>query len=98
MIITENGYPNADVICLDGKIHDAERIDYVERHLLNLKRAISEGVPVLGYYYWSFMDNMEWDGGYDPRFGLVFVDYKTLKRIPKDSFYWYKNLIKNGGI
>lgn len=98
LIITENGYPNADVICLDGKIHDAERIDYVERHLLNLKRAISEGVPVLGYYYWSFMDNMEWDGGYDPRFGLVFVDYKTLKRIPKDSFYWYKNLIQNGGI
>lgn len=98
IMITENGCPNADVVCLDGKIHDAERIDYIERHLLSLKRAIKEAIPVLGYYYWSFMDNMEWNGGYDPRFGLVFVDYNTMKRIPKDSFYRYRDWIRKGGV
>ena len=52
------------------------------------------GVPILGYFHWSFTDNFEWHSGYDPRFGLVFVDYETQQRIPKDSAYWYSDLIK----
>jgi beta-glucosidase len=93
IIITENGLASMDWICEDGKIHDAMRIDYLSRYLRQLERACQEGVDVRGYFSWSMLDNFEWAEGYEKRFGLVHVDFDTLKRTPKDSFYWYKDFI-----
>lgn len=93
VIITENGLTHPDVVCLDGKIHDAERADFIERYTRELLRAKDDGVDVRGYFYWSFMDNLEWELGFGPRFGLVYVNFDTLERIPKDSFFYYKDLI-----
>lgn len=95
LLITENGMSALDVISLDGGVHDPGRIDYLERHLSELKRAVSDGAKVEGYFLWSFLDNFEWEKGYDDRFGIVYVDYETQRRIPKDSFYWYQNMIKS---
>lgn len=97
IMITENGMADNDFICLDGKVHDPQRTDYIKRYLIQLKRAIDEGIPVIGYQYWSIMDNFEWAEGYSPRFGLIFVDYKTGSRILKDSAYEYGNIIKANG-
>lgn len=91
--ITESGMANNDWVMLDGKVHDPQRIDYLHRHLLGLKRTIDTGTPVKGYFQWSFMDNFEWAEGYTQRFGIVHVDYATQKRTPKDSYYWYRDLI-----
>ena len=95
--VSENGISCCDVISLDGKVHDSNRIDFINRYLLELKKAIKAGVDIRGYFYWSFMDNFEWGYGYKERFGLVYVDYRTQKRIIKDSGYWYKEVIKNKG-
>ncbi|MFV0362858.1 MAG: GH1 family beta-glucosidase [Suipraeoptans sp.] len=97
IIITENGYSGLDWVSLDGKIHDPQRIDYLHRYLLALERSMNEGVPIIGYQVWSFMDNYEWAEGYDPRFGIIFVDYTTLQRTLKDSAYWYSEVIKTNG-
>ncbi len=97
VLITENGMANVDFIMLDGKVHDPQRIDYVHRHLLWLERAIDEGVPVIGYQYWSLMDNFEWALGYSRRFGLIYVDYPTGNRILKDSALFYSDIIKTNG-
>src|SRR5262252_862930 len=85
LVITENGLSCRDWISLDGKVHDPGRIDFTARYLTELHRSIAEGVPVLGYFHWSILDNFEWAEGYKQRFGLVFVDYPTQRRIPKDS-------------
>jgi len=95
--VTENGLPTRDQLFLDGKVHDPQRIDYMHRILLELGRALREGVPVTGYYAWSLLDNYEWADGYKQRFGLTYVDYQTQKRIPKDSFDWYRQVIASGG-
>ena len=92
--IFEDGLACIDIISLDGKVHDSNRIDFLTRYLTDLEKAYNAGVPILGYFHWSFTDNFEWHSGYDPRFGLVFVDYETQQRIPKDSAYWYSDLIK----
>ena len=97
MFISANGIYCNDMIFLDGQVHDPKRIDFVHRYLLELSKAIAEGAPVQGYLYWSFLDNFEWSNGYDERFGLVYVDYPTLKRIPKDSARWYKEVIETNG-
>jgi beta-glucosidase len=97
MAITENGLATRDQVFLDGKIHDPQRIDFMHRYLTELGRAIKEGVPVTGYYAWSLLDNFEWADGYKQRFGLVYVDYQTQKRVPKDSFDWYKKVIASNG-
>ena len=97
LTITENGLSTRDQVFLDGKVHDPQRIDYMRRALLELSRAIEDGVPVGGYYAWSLLDNFEWADGYKQRFGLVYVDYASQKRIPKDSFEWYKNVIASKG-
>lgn len=94
LLITENGMSALDVISLDGGVHDPGRIDYLKRHLSELERAVLDGAEVEGYFLWSFMDNFEWEKGYDDRFGIVYVDYETQERIPKDSFYWYRDFIK----
>jgi beta-glucosidase len=97
LVFSENGYCNTDFVHLDGKVHDPQRIDFMARYLRAIGRAIDEGVPVAGYFYWSIMDNFEWAEGYKDRFGLVHVDYQTQKRIPKDSAYWYRDVIRSGG-
>ena len=83
-----------DWISLDGKVHDPNRIDFLERYLCELEKAANDGADIDGYFLWSFMDNFEWSFGYTERFGIVFTDYKTQKRIPKDSAYWYKDWMK----
>lgn len=95
--ITENGMSAHDWVSLDGKVHDPNRIDFLHRYLKGLKEAAESGCDVKGYFHWSFMDNFEWAKGYNPRFGLVHIDYTTLKRTPKDSAYWFKEVIENNG-
>lgn len=97
IMITENGLACNDVVSLDGKVHDSNRIDFLHRYLKEFKKAHEDGVDVIGYLSWSFMDNFEWHSGYSERFGLVYVDYQTLERIPKDSAYWYKEVINSNG-
>ena len=94
IIITENGFSCNDHIFLDGKVHDADRIDYLTRYINELSKAIDAGTDVIGYFHWSFTDNLEWHSGYNERFGLVYIDYATGRRIPKDSFRWYSQLIR----
>ena len=93
IIVTENGAAFADAQGHDGCVRDPERRDYIAAHVDALGRAIADGVPVVGYFAWSLLDNFEWAHGYARRFGLVYVDYPTLERIPKSSFYWYRDLI-----
>lgn len=93
--VTENGMSGTDWVQLDGKVHDPARVDYLTRYLTELSNAITDGVDVKGYMHWSFTDNFEWASAMRERFGLVFVDYETKQRIPKDSFYAYKNIILN---
>ena len=95
--ITENGLSNQDWIALDGKVHDPQRIDFLRRYLLALRRAADAGVPVKGYFQWSILDNFEWAEGYKERFGLVYVDYPTQRRIPKDSAWWYRDVAMSNG-
>lgn len=97
IMITENGMSSFDWVSLDGKVHDPNRIDFLHRYLRSIKDAVSEGIPVLGYQYWSIMDNFEWINGYDKRFGLVYVDYRTQKRTIKDSACWYRDVIATNG-
>lgn len=96
--IAENGVACNDRIYADGSVHDADRIDFCKTYLLEMGRAIAEGCDIRGYFHWSLMDNFEWNEGYDPRFGLIFVDYRNQDRIWKDSAYWYQNVIKNNEI
>lgn len=91
--VSENGMSNADVVSLDGKCHDPQRIDFMHRYLSELEKGMKNGADVRGYFHWSLLDNFEWGHGYKERFGLVHVDYETMKRTPKDSYYWYKDLI-----
>ncbi|MBR1404137.1 MAG: beta-glucosidase [Treponema sp.] len=95
--ITENGMACHDWVSLDGKVHDPNRIDYLHRYLLGLRNAAGEGIDIRGYFQWSLMDNFEWAEGYNPRFGMIYCDYATQKRIPKDSAYWYKTVIESNG-
>ena len=97
IIITENGMASHDWVCVDGKVHDSYRIDYLTRYLRGYRRAAEEGVPLIGYLQWSLMDNYEWSQGYTQRFGMIYVDYPTQKRTIKDSGYWYKNIIETNG-
>jgi beta-glucosidase len=91
--VTENGAAYDDTRGHDGSVHDPERVAFLESHLSAVAQALSDGVPVEGYFVWSLLDNFEWARGYGKRFGLVYVDYPTLQRIPKDSFYWYRDFI-----
>lgn len=97
VMITENGMANIDFVYADGRIHDPQRSEYIRNHIKQLKRANDEGVPVIGYACWCFLDNFEWCFGYSQRFGLVYVDYTTQKRILKDSAYVYRDIIKANG-
>lgn len=97
IIITENGMSCHDAVSLDGGVHDENRIDYLHRYLLEYKRAAEDGIELNGYYVWSLTDNFEWAHGYGQRFGLTYVDYKTQKRIVKDSGRFIKSVIEANG-
>jgi beta-glucosidase len=97
VVITENGHQNLDHVALDGHVHDPQRVDYLHRYLAELGRGIAEGNDVRGYFCWTLMDNFEWALGYNVRVGLVHVDFQTLKRTPKDSFGWYREVVRSNG-
>jgi beta-glucosidase len=95
--VTENGYAGRDWVNLDGGIHDFDRIDYTRRHLLHLERAIAEGIPVGGYYMWTFVDDYCWTEAYKDRMGLVHRHAVTQERTPKDSAFWFSEVIRTNG-
>ena len=95
--VTENGMSSHDWVSLDGKVHDASRVDFMHRYLREFKKAAADGVDLRGYFAWSLMDNFEWAYGYSERFGMVYVDYQTQKRTVKDSGLFYKNVITSNG-
>lgn len=92
LYITENGAAFPDVLA-DGAVDDPRRVSYLDTHLAAVAQAIDEGVPVGGYFLWSLLDNFEWARGYTERFGIVYVNFETLERIPKASYYWYRDFI-----
>lgn len=94
--ITENGAACRDQLTHDKKIYDTDRILYLRNHFLHAQKAINEGIPLKGYFVWSMFDNFEWAEGYNKRFGIVYVNYNTLERIPKESFQFYKKVIRSG--
>lgn len=95
MFIAENGAAFEDRVEDHGQIHDLKRLDYIKSHILEVQRAINDGMNVRGYLVWSLLDNFEWAFGYNMRFGLIYVDYETQKRFVKDSGWWYKDFILN---
>lgn len=95
--ITENGMSCHDVVSLDGKVHDPNRIDFLERYLAEVQRAVEEGIQIQGYFMWTFLDNFEWSNGYNERFGIVYVDFPTQQRVVKDSAYWYRDVMNSNG-
>jgi beta-glucosidase len=96
IVITENGMASEDKV-KGGRVHDRQRIEFLAAYLKEYARAISDGVPALGYFLWSVMDNFEWAEGYARRFGLIHVNYATQRRTPKDSAAWYKGIIAANG-
>jgi beta-glucosidase len=91
--VTENGAAFGDVRRHDGSVLDPERQQYLRDHIAAMSEAVEAGAPVRGYFVWSLTDNFEWAFGYAKRFGLVYVDYPTLERVPKESFGWYRDFI-----
>jgi beta-glucosidase len=96
--ITENGRPSADAPDAGGRVHDQARIDFLRDHFTAAHRAIAEGVKLESYHVWSLLDNFEWAEGYRQRWGLVYVDYPTQRRIEKSSAQWYRDVIKRNSL
>ena len=92
LFITENGMANPDHV-VNGRVADPERVRYLQEHLLAVADAVALGVDVRGYFYWSLLDNFEWNSGYTKRFGLFHVDYASQDRLAKDSAHWYRSFI-----
>jgi beta-glucosidase len=82
-----------DPVAPDGRIRDDYRIDYLRQHIAQVRRCLADGIKLRGYVVWSLLDNFEWEAGWGQRFGLIYVDYASLKRTIKDSGYWYRDLI-----
>ncbi|MFP4054620.1 MAG: GH1 family beta-glucosidase [Phycisphaerae bacterium] len=98
LYVTENGCAADDHLSEDGtRCHDRDRIDYLRGHLSACRDAIDAGVDLRGYFLWSFIDNFEWAFGYTKRFGIVYCDYVDQRRVPKDSFYFYRDVIAGYG-
>jgi len=94
LYITENGAAFADSLSADGsRCHDRQRIEFLRAYIGAAKRALAEGVPLRGYFLWSLIDNFEWAHGFGKRFGIIYCDYVNRRRIPKDSYYFYRDLI-----
>lgn len=101
LMITENGFGGTDVL-ENGAVHDQYRIDYLKKHISQMKKAVEDGVPIIAYNTWSLMDLLSTREGFNKRYGLIYInrgetDIKDLRRVKKDSFYWYKNVIKENG-
>ncbi len=97
LYITENGMSCHDIVSKDGRVHDPNRITFLDRYLSALQKVSDDGADVRGYFLWTFLDNFEWDKGYTERFGIVYVDFATQKRIAKDSAYWYQEVMETNG-
>jgi beta-glucosidase len=98
VFVSENGCACDDAPNAAGEILDLGRILYTRAYLRSAVRAIGEGLPLVGYFHWSLMDNFEWPWGYSRRFGITYVDYATQARIPKQSFRWYQNVIAQNAV
>lgn len=98
IVVTESGAAFNDQWDGNDTIHDQQRIDYLQQHIQIVAQVIRQGVPIKGYFVWSFLDNFEWAEGYRKRFGLVYVDYPTQHRIIKDSGRWYSSFVASQGI
>ncbi len=98
IFITENGCSSDDVMNPEGRVEDTDRLMYLRNNLTHLHRAAAEGYPVKGYFLWSLIDNFEWDDGYSKRFGIHYVDFSTLKRFPKLSAEWYREVIRHNAV
>jgi beta-glucosidase len=98
LYVTENGCAAEDYVNPDGQVNDIERVKYLHAHLEAAARAIKDGANLAGYYVWSLLDNFEWGWGYQKRFGIVFVDFGTQRRIPKASAAFYANVVRANAI
>ena len=98
MYITENGCAYEDILTPDGRVHDGKRVAYLKAHFAAAHKAIEEGVPLLGYFPWSLLDNFEWAYGYSRRFGIVYVDYDSQQRVRKDSADYYASVVARNAI
>lgn len=97
VVVTENGMSNVDWVQCDGTVPDPQRIDFLRRYLRELRQALADGADIRGYFHWSLIDNFEWAEGYKERFGLVHVDFATLRRTPKQSYAFYREVIRSRG-
>src|SRR5262245_8269235 len=98
IFITENGCGASDAVAGDGKVYDSDRIMFLRAYLTQLQRATADGVPVNGYFLWSAQDNFEWIDGFGNRFGVVYVDFNTQKRIPKLSAQWFREAARRNTV
>nr|WP_236045910.1 GH1 family beta-glucosidase [Streptacidiphilus fuscans] len=98
VLVTENGMACDDYPDPEGKVHDPERVAYLNEHLAAVHRALAAGIDIRGYFLWSLLDNFEWSYGYSKRFGMVYVDYATQRRTPKSSAHWYGETARRGAI
>jgi len=98
LYITENGASSTDKLAPDGHVYDSDRVMYLRNYLRQLHRAVAEDVPVKGYFVWSLLDNYEWADGYDKRFGIIYVDFKTQRRTPKLSADFYQEVIRQNRV
>lgn len=97
LYITENGMSCHDNVSFDGRVHDNDRITFLDSYIGAMQRAYDEGADIRGYFLWTFLDNFEWSEGYKERFGMIYVDFMTQRRIVKDSAFWYQDVIKTNG-
>ena len=93
LVVTESGAAFDDHWDGNGNIHDQQRIDYLREHIQTVAQVLRQGIPIKGYIVWSFLDNFEWSEGYHKRFGLVYIDYPTQRRIVKDGGHWYASFV-----
>ncbi len=99
LYITENGAAFDDVLSPNNSVNDTRRVQYLRSHLLAAREAVKTGVDLRGYFVWSLLDNFEWQSGYSKRFGIVYVDFETQQRVPKESARFYSEVIRtNGGV
>jgi beta-glucosidase len=98
LYITENGCAAEDYVDPLGVVNDQERISYLHAHLDASARAVEAGVNLAGYYVWSLLDNFEWGWGFQKRFGIVFVDFETQRRIPKNSAHFYSEIVRANAV
>jgi beta-glucosidase len=98
LYVTENGAAFDDRIGPDGRVADPRRVAYLDEHFRVAHRAIADGIDLRGYFVWTLMDNFEWSWGFTKRFGLVYVDYATQRRIPKDSARWFAEVTRHNGV